>query len=101
MITQLIGVLFALLFARALVAYLRGRDPLQRGVTAMFGAVAALFFLDWIGRLFGHTPLIARVVVGILLFAHPFLTLRVVARLRAVPRWLQIGTLALYLGTAL
>jgi signal transduction histidine kinase/CheY-like chemotaxis protein len=89
MIIFLVEALFALVFGRALVAYLKDRDPVQRDVTMVFSAVAMLFVLDVVRRIFGEPPPPVRVVALILLFAQPYFTLRLVHRVRSVPRWLQ------------
>src|SRR3954447_380996 len=86
--------LFALVFAQALASYLRGRDPVQRDITLIFTAVSMLFVLDIARTLFGGSPQPLRVVALIMLFAQPYLTLRLVARIRPVPRWLHLAAIA-------
>src|SRR5256885_16197701 len=48
----LIEALFVLVFVRTLVAYLARRDPLQRDVTPVFGAMAGRFIIG-LGRVPG------------------------------------------------
>ncbi len=88
-----IEVLFALVFLRALTSYVAHRDPVQRDLMLVFSAMALLTAL-WVVRLFvPHPPRLFTIGPSVLLLAQPYLTLRLVAHLRPVPRWL--------LGTAL
>jgi signal transduction histidine kinase/CheY-like chemotaxis protein len=91
--------LFALVFGRALVAYLRTRDPLDRDVTVMFSAMAMLFVIQLLRLVFGRPPELVNLIVVGLLMAQPFLTLRLVNRLSPVPSWLFRGALVGYLCT--
>ncbi len=86
--------LFALVFVRSLIAYLKDRDPVQRDLMAVFSAVAMLFVLDVIRRVFGQPPAAVRAAALILLFAQPYFTLRLIHRIRPVPRWLQLAAVA-------
>ncbi|HKT01355.1 MAG TPA: hypothetical protein VJT31_17660, partial [Rugosimonospora sp.] len=90
--------LFALVFAHAAVAYLRRRDDLQRAVMLMFGAMAALFALDLLRRLVGPPPDVELDLAVLLIFAQPYLTLRLVALLRPLPEWLSWVAAMLYLS---
>ncbi|MFI7544616.1 response regulator [Actinoplanes sp. NPDC049599] len=85
---------FAVLFVRALGGYLRRRDPLQRDVTLVFASCTVLFAVDVAGRVVGG-PLPEWVggVTLVALLAQPYLTVRLAARLRFVPRWLQRSVL--------
>ncbi|GAA3337736.1 hypothetical protein GCM10020358_15150 [Amorphoplanes nipponensis] len=90
---------FAVLFLRALIGYLRRRDPLQRDVTLVFAPCTVLFCADVARRLHeGPLPAWVSVITLTALLAQPYLTVRLAARLRSVPRWLQRGVL-LVLGT--
>src|SRR3954469_11950599 len=91
--------LFALVFAQALTSYLRRRDPVQGDITLIFTAVAMLFVLDIARSLFGEPPQLLRVVALAMFFAQPYLTLRLVARIRPVPRWLHLGAVACLIVT--
>ncbi|WP_067505076.1 response regulator [Actinoplanes sp. TFC3] len=91
--------MFAALFVRAAVGYLRRRDPLQRDVTLVF-LPCTLWFAFALTRQLHAMPSWVSVVTQLALFAQPYLTLRLAARLREVPRWLDLATLAAYLGTA-
>src|SRR3712207_3828686 len=82
--------LFALVFAQALVSYVRRRDPVQGDITLIFTAVAMLLALDVFRTLFGEPPRLLRLGAAAMLVAQPYFTLRLVARIRPVPRWLQL-----------
>src|SRR4051812_31323117 len=86
--------LFALVFAQALTGYLRRRDPVQGDITLIFTAVAMLLALDVFRTLFGEPPRLVRILAAAMLLAQPFFTLRLVARIRPVPRWLQLLAIA-------
>ncbi|HEV7898138.1 MAG TPA: response regulator [Planosporangium sp.] len=90
MVRLLVEALFALVFAQALTAYLRRRDPVQRDVMAVFSAAAMLFVLDLARRFLGEPPQVLRATALILLFAQPYLTLRLVHRVRPAPGWLRL-----------
>jgi signal transduction histidine kinase/DNA-binding response OmpR family regulator len=81
---------FAVLFLRALFGYLRRRDPLQRDVTLVFLPCTVLFCADVARRLQdGSLPAWVGAVTLTALMAQPYLTIRLAARLRSVPVWLQ------------
>jgi signal transduction histidine kinase/DNA-binding response OmpR family regulator len=92
--------------AATLVSYLRHRRSLDRDVAAVFGSVALLLILQFLrGHLPGGPTSIADIGVALLL-ANPFLTLRVVAHFRRLPRGMTASALALliamvvlYIGT--
>jgi signal transduction histidine kinase/CheY-like chemotaxis protein len=93
---------FAVLFLRALVGYLRRRDPLQRNVTLVFAPCMVLFFVDVARRMTGGTlPVWVSVVTLTVLLSQPYLTVRLAGRLRAVPRWLDRSVLITFLATAI
>jgi len=91
---------FAVLFLRALLRYLRRRDPLQRDITGVFAPATALFVVDLAGYFPGTLPSWVGTLTQIVLLAQPFLTLRLVSRLRAVPRWLEGIVLLAYVVMA-
>ncbi|HEU4349987.1 MAG TPA: response regulator [Actinoplanes sp.] len=84
---------FAVLFCRALVGYLRRRDPLQRDITWVFLAPAVLFAGNMVDLLPGPMPLWARQTTAVVMLAQPYLTVRLAARLRSVPRRLEVAVL--------
>src|SRR3954468_18572473 len=86
---------FAVLFVRALLGYLRRRDPLQRDVTLIFAPCAVLFAVDLAGRLLdGPSPGWFGSLARVALLAQPYLTIRLAGRLRHVPGWLDRSVLA-------
>ncbi|MHB8332313.1 MAG: sensor histidine kinase, partial [Candidatus Dormibacteria bacterium] len=88
-------VAFYLVSAATLVTYLRRRRALDRDVAAVFGSVAVLLTLQFLrGHIPGGPTAIADLGVALLL-ANPFLTLRVVAHFRRLPRGMTAGALAL------
>src|ERR1700742_3058830 len=88
---------FAVLFLRALLAYLHGRDPLQRDVMVVFTPCMLLFCVDLARRVNGGPlPTWVSVVTLTVLLAQPYLTVRLAGRLRSVPRWLEWSVLCLY-----
>jgi signal transduction histidine kinase/DNA-binding response OmpR family regulator len=93
---------FAVLFLRALVGYLRRRDPMWRDVTLVFLPCTALFGVDLARRASGgQLPSWIGIVAGAILLTQPYLTVRLAGRLRRVPRsvhWLMIGA---YLAIAI
>jgi signal transduction histidine kinase/DNA-binding response OmpR family regulator len=93
--------LFAVVFLQALAGYLRRRDNLQRAVMFMFGSMAALFAVDLVRRTIPHPPGLVLDISSTLIFAQPYLTLRVIARLRPLPRSLSWSALVAYVVTVL
>ena len=92
---------FAVLFLRALVGYLYRRDPLQRDVTLVFAPCTVLFCVDVIRRIQGEAlPMWVSAVSLTALLAQPYLTVRLAARLRSVPVWLQRSVLLVLAGVA-
>jgi signal transduction histidine kinase/DNA-binding response OmpR family regulator len=87
---------FALICVRALVAYLRGRDPVQRDVMIVFLAPTQLFVTDIFRRLGADIPLAISNINFAVLLLQPFLTLRLAARLRKVPRWMTVTAITTY-----
>src|SRR5689334_23298501 len=99
-VTLLVEVCFAAVFGHALGAYLRRRDRLQRDVMWVFTAMAVIFVLDLWRRLAGPPPSWVGAASSGLLLAQPYLTLRMVARLRHVPGWLRGAALVGFVSTA-
>jgi PAS domain S-box-containing protein len=85
---------FYLLFGVSVWQFVRHRGPLELSVMAIFGSFAALFFLSFLNTLRPSIGDIARPVLVALLFAQPYLVLRLIAQIRVVPpRVMQIGLL--------
>jgi PAS domain S-box-containing protein len=93
--------LYLMIFVWVSWCYLRNRDPLLRDVMWIFVAVALLFVLGVLRVLVGQPPQVVAASASALLLAQPLLTLRLVGRLRAVPRWLQAAAVAGWAVTAL
>ncbi|GAA4591763.1 signal transduction histidine kinase/CheY-like chemotaxis protein [Actinoplanes octamycinicus] len=88
---------FAVLFLRALLGYLRRRDPLHRDVTLVFAPCALVFGCDVLWQTIGDRPAWTGALTAVPLMAQPYLTMRLAARLRHVPPALIHGTLAGFL----
>jgi signal transduction histidine kinase len=96
-----IALLFVLLFARALTAFLRDREPLAGDVALLFGAYAGIFVTSVSRVLFGgDPPEPIRAASSALLLVVPLLTLRLVSRFRGLPVWVMPAAVVLYLATA-
>ncbi|MFC7275219.1 sensor histidine kinase [Paractinoplanes rhizophilus] len=91
---------FAVLFLRALGGYLRRRDSLQGNVTLVFLPCAIVFGFDIARRMGGDVPAWAPLVSTTILLGQPYLTLRLAARLRHVPRWLDRLLLCAFVALA-
>ncbi|MEV4707606.1 response regulator [Actinoplanes sp. NPDC049316] len=91
---------FVVLFVRALLGYLRRRDPLQRDATLVFLPCTLLFCADVARRIQGELPGWVGLVTITVLLAQPYLTVRLASRLRAVPRWLHVATFIVFLAVA-
>jgi signal transduction histidine kinase/DNA-binding response OmpR family regulator len=100
-VTIAIELLFALVFVASLIDYVRRRDPLSRDLVAVFGAVAALFVVQFVGLVFGATPPWLAAISAGLILAQPLFTLRLAARLRKVPVGVGIAAFVGYLVTAI
>jgi signal transduction histidine kinase/CheY-like chemotaxis protein len=100
MIALLIGFLFTLVFARALVAYLRRRDALMRDVMLVFATICGLVLIDLYRRLIGRPPALVADVLTVLILGQPYFTLRLISRLRRVPKWLTRTALVAFLASA-
>jgi hypothetical protein len=104
--------LFAVLFLRTLWSYLRHRDPLQRNVTLVFAPCTALFVVAMVRQLGGEEYVVSRHIdpgsvafwvtatSTALFLAQPYLTIRLVGRLRRVPKWLDRAALAAFVVSA-
>ncbi|MFI5888761.1 sensor histidine kinase [Actinoplanes sp. NPDC051513] len=91
---------FAVLFLRALGGYLRRRDTLQGTVTLVFLPCTVVFCADIARRVGGGLPMWVSLVSTTALLAQPYLTLRMAAQLRRVPRWLDRLVLCAYVALA-
>ena len=100
-ITIAIELLFALVFVASLADYVRRRDPLSRDLVAVFGSVAALFVVQFIGLFIRPTPALLAAASAALILAQPLFTLRLAARLRPIPQRVAVAALVGYLVTAI
>ncbi|GAA2622635.1 sensor histidine kinase [Paractinoplanes durhamensis] len=92
---------FTVLFLRALGGYLLRRDSLQGNVTLVFLPCTVFFGVDIARRINGGTlPMYIGIATTTILLAQPYLTVRLAARLRGVPRWLDRLVLCAYVGLA-
>ena len=83
----LVTSLFALILLWVSWRYVRRRDPLLRDVMVMFASVAMLFVLGLVRVFVGRPPRTVMILALALLLAKPLFTLRLVGRLRPLPRW--------------
>ena len=100
-LTLFIELLLALVFVRALLTYLRRRDPLSRDVMLLFSSLAVLFVVEVVRRTVGPPPALVSNLAAVFVLAQPYLALRVVSRIRAIPRWVLPASLVAYAVTAL
>jgi signal transduction histidine kinase len=93
------ALLFVLLFAHALLTYRRGGDPLAGEVSLLFGAFTGIFLFGAAGEVTPNQEAesIVAAVAAALILVVPLVTLRLVSRFRALPRWLVPAAAGLYL----
>ena len=94
-----IEIFFAVILAGTVVAAVRRRDPLMRDVALIFSGLGFVFLSDVIKRAIGTTPPVIGVVAAILFLLMPVFTLKLVADVRGVPRWLLRFSVALLVST--
>jgi signal transduction histidine kinase/CheY-like chemotaxis protein len=99
-LTLLIELVFAAVFVRVLVAYLRERDALSADLVLVFSTMAVLFVLEIVRRVGITPPAFVGSASVLLLLAQPLFILRLVSRLRSLPRWLPWVAVGAYLVTA-
>ena len=92
-ITTALQLGFYVLFLTSVVQYVRYRGPLQLSVLAIFASFAALFALTFLRTLQPDIAPVAQPILIAILFAQPFLVLRLIAQIRPVPRVLQLAVL--------
>ncbi|HET7182504.1 MAG TPA: ATP-binding protein [Candidatus Limnocylindrales bacterium] len=94
-ITTALQLGFYVLFGVSVWQYVRRRGPLELSVVAIFGSVAALFFLNFVNALLPSISGIARLVLVAILFAQPYLVVRLIGQIRTVtPMRMRIALLA-------
>ena len=92
-ITTAFQLIFFFLFGVSVFQWLRNRGPLELSVMAIFGSFAALFALNFLNALRPDIAPTARPVLVALLFAQPYLVLRLIDQIHPVP--LGVGRIAL------
>ncbi len=100
-LTILIELLFAAVFLSALIRLVRGRDPLAGDVTLVFSGLVAVLVAELLEPYVGPLGAILGLVAVVLLLAQPLFTLRLVSRLRDLPRWLLPAAAACLVLTTL
>ena len=104
-ITTALQLAFFFLFGVSVYQYLRNRGPLELSVMAIFGSFAALFAFTFLQTLAPVVAPVARPALVALLFAQPFLVLRLIAQIRPVRLNLQrialLGAIAAWEATIL
>ena len=97
-ITTVLQLAFFFLFGVSVFQFLRNRGPLELSVMAIFGSFAALFALTFLNTLTPAFAPVARPALVALLFAQPYLVLRLIAQIRPVSvgirRIALLGTVA-------
>ena len=84
-ITTAFQLIFFFLFGVSVFQWLRNRGPLELSVMAIFGSFAALFTLSFVNALQPSLAPAARPVLIALLFAQPYLVVRLIAQMHTVP----------------
>lgn len=96
---------FYVLFGMSVWQYIRRRGQLELSVVAIFGSFAALFFLTFLNALLPSLDSIARPLLVGILFAQPFLVLRLISQIRPVSRirmWIALlGAIAAWASVVL
>ncbi len=85
-ITTALQLAFFVLFGMSVWQYIRHRGPLELSVMAIFASFAALFFLTFLNAMQPSMTAVARPVLVAILFAQPYLVVRLIAQIRPVPR---------------
>ncbi|HTK44132.1 MAG TPA: ATP-binding protein [Patescibacteria group bacterium] len=84
---------YFILFGVSVYQFARHRGPLELSVSAIFGSYAALFLLSFLNALLPSLSPIARPVLVALLFAQPYLVVRLVDQIRPVSTTLKRVTI--------
>ena len=88
-ITTALQLGFYVLFLVSVVQYIRYRGPLQLSVLAIFGSFAAFFALTFLNSLQPAIAPVARPALIAMLFAQPYLVVRLIGQIRPVSRLLH------------
>ncbi len=85
-ITAALQIAFYVLFAVSAFQYVRSRGSLEITVLAIFASFAALFALAFLNSLMPDLSAVARPVLVAILYAQPYLIVRLIDQIRPVPR---------------
>jgi PAS domain S-box-containing protein len=86
LVTAALQLGFYVLFGVSVWQYVRNRGPLELSVLAIFTSFAALFFLNFLNTLQPTLAPIASPALVFILFAQPFLVVRLIDQIRPVAR---------------
>ena len=101
LLTLAIQAAFFVLFALALVRYLRDRTPLNREVLVVFASIAGLFATQLMTLVWPGRPQIVASAASVLLIAEPLLVLRLIRHFQPVDRRLEIVVLGAFVLSAI
>jgi PAS domain S-box-containing protein len=104
-VTAILQLGFYVLFGVSVWQYWRRRGPLELSVLAIFGSIAALFLLSFVNALVPQLSDPARPILIGLLFAQPYLVLRLISQIRPIApvrmRIAALGAVASWAATVL
>jgi len=89
--TTALQVAFYFLFGASLWRYLQHRGPLEFSVMVTFASFAALFALNFLNALLPSIAPIARPVLVAILFAQPYLVIRLIAQIHPIPSRISVA----------
>ena len=84
---------FFVLFGVSVYQFARQRGPLELSVVAIFGSFAALFVLSFLNALLPAIAPVARPVLIAIIFAQPYLIVRLLDQIRPVSRAMKRVTI--------
>jgi PAS domain S-box-containing protein len=84
---------FFVLFGVSVFQFWRHRGPLELSVVAIFGSFAALFLLSFMNALLPTLTTAARPVLVAIIFAQPYLIVRLLDQIRPVSRVVKRATI--------
>ena len=90
-LTIVLQLAYYALFIVSVWRLLQRRGVLEVAVVTVFGAFAALFALSFLNTAAPAIAPIARPALLAIIFAQPFLVLRLIHLIRPVPRWAFIA----------
>jgi PAS domain S-box-containing protein len=91
--TTALQIAFYLLFGASLWQYVRHRGPLELSVMVIFASFAALFALTFLNALVPALAPFARPVLVAILFAQPYLVVRLIGQIHPIPSRIQLAAL--------